>query len=779
MLLLLLPLAWAADPIERSPYLQRVTPTEATVCWMTAAPSEGRLLLGDSPDDLPRVLSSPEGIFHEVRADGLTPGDTLYYAVEVEFEGEWTRIADPQPLVAAPAAGDRGGFRAWVMGDSGTLYESQFEVARAWRRFLSGTPADLFVHTGDIAYNSAYEDELTESVFDVYPDILAVTPLFPTYGNHDGYGSDSDKQTGPWFDAFALPAEGEGGGLASKREDWYAYEWANAHFISLNAYDADRSPDGPMAEWLKADLDAVDRDRIDWIITYFHHPSYSKGSHDSDYELELVEMRENIGPILEAGGVDLVLNGHSHTYERSYLLDGAYHTPSDSIGIIDPQRGDPLWGEAYRKARGVSQHGGTIYTVAGHGGASVSMRDTHPLMAFAEPVHGSVALDIEGSGLKITNVRADGLLADRAAILKGRALMLTTPDGGELLVAGEPRAVRWVSAGGFTDVRLSYSLDGESWTAIDTVADTGSYTWTPPDLGGQRVWLAIEDADDPSVVDRTASSFFVGGALSSLVDAETPWRYHQGDDPGYSWVDRTFDDSAWAEGLGPFGYGGDENTVFNEGQASYYLRRTIHLDQEVEAARLRARVDDGIVVWLNQREILRWNADYSYHDDYATVASAEVEGGEVLLQILNPELFQPGDNTLAVMVKPHLDDRETLGVDLALRVRLGEEFATADGVESDASVGDAGDGFEPDGAADSESDDTDVATDEPPDDSLDEGAAAYHLESPCSCAAPLAPASLWLLPGALALLWRRRGDPVAVGTSDSTRIVADSSTRAH
>ena len=49
----------------------------------------------------------------------------------------------------------------------------------------------------------------------------------------------------------------------------------------------------------------------------FHHPPYTKNSHDSDSEEELVLIRKNLTPILERFKVDLVLSGHSHLYERS------------------------------------------------------------------------------------------------------------------------------------------------------------------------------------------------------------------------------------------------------------------------------------------------------------------------------------------------------------------------------------------------------------------------------------------------------------------------------
>ena len=76
-----------------------------------------------------------------------------------------------------------------------------------------------------------------------------------------------------------------------------------------------------MLTWLEADLAA---NTNEWLIAFWHHPPYSKGSHDSDWEMELIQMRENALPLLESYGVDLVLSGHSHCYERSYFLDGHY-----------------------------------------------------------------------------------------------------------------------------------------------------------------------------------------------------------------------------------------------------------------------------------------------------------------------------------------------------------------------------------------------------------------------------------------------------------------------
>ena len=75
----------------------------------------------------------------------------------------------------------------------------------------------------------------------------------------------------------------------------------------------------------------------------------------ADKEGDLTEMRRHIMPIVEAGGVDLVLTGHSHTYERSMFMDGAYATPTVSENVIlDDGDGDPAGDGAYRKTAGLN-----------------------------------------------------------------------------------------------------------------------------------------------------------------------------------------------------------------------------------------------------------------------------------------------------------------------------------------------------------------------------------------------------------------------------------------
>jgi hypothetical protein len=98
--------------------------------------------------------------------------------------------------------------------------------------------------------------------------------------------------------------------LPSGTERYYAFDHGNIHFICLDSQGSGRIATDPMLRWLAADLAATTQK---WIIAFWHHPPYTKGSHDSDSELELIEMRENALSILEAGGADLVVTGHFKT----------------------------------------------------------------------------------------------------------------------------------------------------------------------------------------------------------------------------------------------------------------------------------------------------------------------------------------------------------------------------------------------------------------------------------------------------------------------------------
>lgn len=420
-----------AAQLVRQPYLQRGTPTSITICWRTDVATDSVVRYGKIAGVLDQTASAPATdavapFEHVVTISNLSPGTKYYY--EVGSSSEVLAAADPQRFfVTSPPAGSSTEFTAWIVGDSGTGDANQAKVRDAMLAATGSTPPNIFIHVGDMAYNSGNDDEFTSKFYVPYQTILSHTVCWPTIGNHEATTSDSDTQTGPYYEGYVLPTGGEAGGLSSGTEAYYSFDYANVHFICLDSHDTPRSPESPMLTWLTADLAATDQN---WVIAFWHHPPYSKGTHDSDSVADsggrMRDMREYVLPILEAGGVDLVLAGHSHIYERSFLVDGAYDTPTTATGHIRNagdgravRTGRTLTSTgAYKKTFGLTAHEGAVYVVAGHGGASLGGAANHPLMYFSELEFGSCLLRVDGNVLSFENIRHDGVISDAFDLVK-------------------------------------------------------------------------------------------------------------------------------------------------------------------------------------------------------------------------------------------------------------------------------------------------------------------------------------------------------------------------
>jgi len=415
--------AAAVPPVDlvRGPYLQEVTPTSAVVRWGSEAAALGRVRYGTAPGRLDGLAEEAVArTAHQVTLRGLPSGTRIYYALVPTAEAA-PGAPDGSFLTAPPPGGDKP-TRIWVVGDSGSADAAARDVRDAYRDFSAARPADLWLMLGDNAYSKGTDEQYQAAVFDTYPEELRTLPLWPTLGNHDAFSADSETGSGVYYDLFTLPREGEAGGVPSGTEAYYSFDYGTIHFLCLNSHDVDRSPDGAMVTWLRADLAAARDAR--WIIAYWHHPPYTKGSHDSDVEMRSIEMREWILPVLEEGGVDLVLTGHSHAYERSFLVDGHYG-PSDSLQpsmVLDGGDGRPEGDGAYQKpSGGPAPHEGAVYVVAGSSGKVSSRGDlNHPVMALSLRELGSLVLDIDGPRLDATFLTAQPAgVGDTFTLLKG------------------------------------------------------------------------------------------------------------------------------------------------------------------------------------------------------------------------------------------------------------------------------------------------------------------------------------------------------------------------
>lgn len=400
----------------REPYLQMVTPTAITVRWQSGSSEVGVVRYGTAPERLEfMVREATARTGHEVRLTGLQPATRYYYSVGIE-DAPFREGADYW-FETAPPAGSDVPVRIWVQGDPGWWHEGSRAVrdaALAWagQHARPGRPPfDLWLTTGDNAYTSGRNREYQAALFEPYADLLRNIPYLPVYGNHDA-------RRWAFFDIFTFPAAGEAGGVPSGSAHYFSFDYGPIHFVVLDSQDSDRGKDGAMMEWLRQDLAAH---RQPWLIALFHHPPYTRGSHDSDSPFDsgrrMIEMRERFLPVLEAAGVDLVLSGHSHVYERSHLL-GCHYGASDTL---DPAMilARASAGVPYGKAAGLTPHGGTVYAVVGSSAKLNNGPLDYPAMAVVRRELGSLIIDVGQGVLTARFINSAQQQTDEFQIVKG------------------------------------------------------------------------------------------------------------------------------------------------------------------------------------------------------------------------------------------------------------------------------------------------------------------------------------------------------------------------
>jgi|GEM_PF-603551 len=409
----------ATHSIIRGPYLQNASESAITVRWRTNSPTRGRVDYWAAEGAERFFMQEPVPTTeHSVRLSGLQVGSTYRY-----------RIAGTDPTYqfrTLPAAHLAASTRIWIIGDSGTGNDNARAVYQAYREFTGDRPTDVWLMLGDNAYTHGTDQQFQNAVFNLYNPLLQNTCLWPTVGNHETFWSNKDdnpltkNQADPYLAIFDMPTKGEAGGVPSGSELYYSFDYGRTHFICLDSQVSDRSQGGPMHDWLRADLARVSEQDYDWVIAYWHHPPYTHGTHNSDKEQQHFDMRENFLPLLEASGVDLTFGGHSHTYERSILMNGHYGT-SDTYDpaqhAVDAGNGRPEGDGSYRQ--GAHQKRGTIHTVAGSSGKKGSFRADHlPFMVENLSVLASVVVDIEGRALHVTTLGSQGEILDSYTLLK-------------------------------------------------------------------------------------------------------------------------------------------------------------------------------------------------------------------------------------------------------------------------------------------------------------------------------------------------------------------------
>lgn len=181
---------------------------------------------------------------------------------------------------------------------------------------------------GDNAYNEGTKKQYEECYDPTWGRFKDRTRPVP--GNHEFIREGRPRRT--WFgnDYYAYFGESAG----EKFEGYYSYDLGQWHIIALNSELKDTVDFKPMTkqqDWLKVDLDKNQRN---CTLAYWHRPVFSSGHHGTQQQTPGVEPRMlKVWRILDDAGVDVVVNGHDHNYERFNPQD-ANRNP-DPNGMVE------------------------------------------------------------------------------------------------------------------------------------------------------------------------------------------------------------------------------------------------------------------------------------------------------------------------------------------------------------------------------------------------------------------------------------------------------------
>ncbi|MEZ4916138.1 MAG: metallophosphoesterase [Chitinophagales bacterium] len=435
----------SAQTVDRGPYLQSPNHNSIIVMWRTTTNTSTKIWYGTDSLNLTQNAEISNNVKdHEIKITGLQPYTKYYYKIG-DLSSQYTP-ATGQSFKTHPLPGTKGvPTRIWATGDFGKGNSKQIDTKLAFEAYSGVGSADVWLWLGDNAYDDGNQSQYQAKVFAVpgYSDVFPHQPFWASPGNHD-YNTVWSESTllgipysniplsnhmGPYFDIVEVPQNGEAGGYPSNLEVFYSFDYADVHFLSLNSevFDYTLSYDGmnAMTNWIIQDLS---QSNAKFKIAYWHQPPYTKGSHDSDgfYELVMKAVRERIIPVLEEHGIDLIVCGHSHVFERSYLLNGHYSGGSSfniNTMAVDASSGNFDAGTPYIKDTLVSTQDGTVYIVCGNSGSSTSGVGEgldYPAMYYSDAYDaaGSFVIDIYKNRLDGYYLKSDGTIPDEFTLLK-------------------------------------------------------------------------------------------------------------------------------------------------------------------------------------------------------------------------------------------------------------------------------------------------------------------------------------------------------------------------
>jgi Predicted phosphohydrolases len=255
-----------------------------------------------------KITSSTTGSFisHKVQVEGLTPGTAYKYRVGAD--GYWSEAGS-----FTTEAENENNFNFLYMTDSQGSNSQDYDVwGNTMQQAITQFPdAKFLLMTGDQVDAGALESQWLD-YFKKPQSILMNLPLMAAVGNHEGPYNDN------YYYHFNYPNDSIKNPLPPGSV--YAYDYGDAHIMVLNTMDigwdeAQKESFEQEIEWLKHEVAETDKK---WKVVAFHKAIYSVGNHAKDSDI--LALRDKMYPIFDELGIDIVLQGHDHTFMRSFQM---------------------------------------------------------------------------------------------------------------------------------------------------------------------------------------------------------------------------------------------------------------------------------------------------------------------------------------------------------------------------------------------------------------------------------------------------------------------------
>ena len=284
------------------PYLQFATQEGITVMWQTTSPGSSVVHYGPTAACENETVAQGVGPIHEVRIEGLTAETQYFYRiVTTDAAG---RSVESRVSTFVTAVREESPFAFAIISDTQTNADIAHQVAKhAWAQRPS-----FLLHPGDLVETGTNDSHWTQHFFPSLDPLISRVPFYPVLGNHEQNASN-------YYEYVSVPDP----------EYYYEFRYGNAHFFMV---DTNRNVDqgSEQYQWLDKALAASD---ATWKFACHHHPPYS--SDENDYgdlwqtsKSTRGDLRaRQLSGLYDKHGVDIVWNGHIHSYERTWpVRDG-------------------------------------------------------------------------------------------------------------------------------------------------------------------------------------------------------------------------------------------------------------------------------------------------------------------------------------------------------------------------------------------------------------------------------------------------------------------------